>query len=51
VITASGGEEAMELYLAPPFPVDLVILDLVMPGMGGHNCLKGILRYNPRAKK
>ncbi|MBI4800392.1 MAG: PAS domain S-box protein [Desulfarculus sp.] len=50
VITAHSGEKALEIYLAPPSPIDLVVMDLGMPGMGGHNCLKEILRVNPRAK-
>ncbi len=28
----------------------MVVLDLGMPGMGGHKCLKEILVINPRAK-
>ncbi len=29
---------------------DLVILDLIMPGMGGMRCLKELLKVNPLTK-
>jgi CheY-like chemotaxis protein len=50
VITAATGEEALELYTKRQSLVDLVILDLVMPGMGGRACLKKILQANPKQK-
>jgi two-component system cell cycle sensor histidine kinase/response regulator CckA len=50
VITAATGEEALNLYTKRRDLVDLVILDLVMPGMGGRACLKKILEINPRQK-
>lgn len=28
----------------------MVILDLIMPGMGGKECLEGLLKIEPRAK-
>jgi len=30
--------------------IDLVILDLIMPGMGGEQCLQEILAINSQAK-
>ena len=30
--------------------MDLVILDLIMPGMGGHQCLRELLAVNPQVK-
>jgi DNA-binding NarL/FixJ family response regulator len=30
--------------------IDLVILDLVIPGMGGKKCYEEILKINPQAK-
>ncbi|MBF0528403.1 MAG: response regulator [Deltaproteobacteria bacterium] len=50
VMTASSGEEALEIYMAQPRVIDLVILDIGMPGMGGHKCLREILKVNPAAK-
>ncbi|MEW6347870.1 MAG: PAS domain S-box protein [Thermodesulfobacteriota bacterium] len=50
VITASNGKEALELYRRDCARIDLVILDLIMPVMGGEQCLTEILRLNPKAK-
>jgi two-component system cell cycle sensor histidine kinase/response regulator CckA len=36
VLLAESGEEALELMQGSNRKVDLVITDLVMPGMGGH---------------
>jgi CheY-like chemotaxis protein len=36
VLLAESGEEALELMRGSKRKVDLVITDLVMPGMGGH---------------
>ncbi|MDH5752825.1 MAG: sigma-54 dependent transcriptional regulator [Deltaproteobacteria bacterium] len=41
VETAHGGEEALRL-LKKGKPVDIVLLDLQMPGMGGQETLRGI---------
>ena len=45
---ADNGEEAVEKYktLTP----DLVILDILMPGIDGVETLKRILQINPKAK-
>jgi DNA-binding NtrC family response regulator len=50
VETACNGEEALSLYAGRQDRFDLVILDLGMPGMGGHKCLQEMLRINPLAK-
>jgi len=50
VITASTGEEALEIYRERTREIDLVVLDLLMPGMGGKRCLEGILTLDPEAK-
>ncbi|MFW5730745.1 MAG: PAS domain-containing hybrid sensor histidine kinase/response regulator [Desulfonatronovibrionaceae bacterium] len=49
-ISAASGEEALSLYAEEPQAVDLVVLDLNMPGMGGQECLKRILELNPEAR-
>ena len=49
VLTASSGEEALEVY-AGGAAVDLVVLDLGMPGMGGHKCLRELLRQDSTAR-
>jgi PAS domain S-box-containing protein len=47
VLTARNGEEAVETYSRQGKQIDLVILDLGMPGMGGEKCLRELLRINP----
>jgi PAS domain S-box-containing protein len=47
---AASGEEALAFYQAEPQRVDLVIMDLGMPGMGGVRALKEILALDPMAK-
>ena len=50
VITASSGEEALELHAGRKESIDLTILDLGMPGIGGNRCLRELLVFNPLAK-
>jgi len=50
VLTANSGEMALEIYEQDPADVDLVIMDLNMPGMGGLKCLEAIMAINPKAK-
>ncbi len=50
VITAASGEEALAVYERKGGDIDLVVLDLVMPGMGGQKCLERLLAFDPRAK-
>ena len=35
VLTASSGKEAIEIYSANKEKIDVVVLDMIMPGMGG----------------
>lgn len=46
VVTAESGEAALETYETHG-AVDLVLLDLNMPGMGGYRCLNELLKVNP----
>ncbi len=50
VLEASSGEEALDIYTRRAGQVDLVILDLGMPGMGGRRCLEELLRRDPEAR-
>lgn len=50
VINAENGENALTIYREWSRDIDLVIMDLSMPGMGGYQCLNGMLLVNPRAK-
>lgn len=47
---AESGEKAVEVYRAGNKEIDLIVLDLNMPGMGGHRCLEKLLEINPAAK-
>ncbi|MGD9504108.1 MAG: response regulator [Syntrophobacteraceae bacterium] len=53
VACASDGTEALTLYkqsMDRQCPFDLVILDLMMPRMGGRECLERLLEMNPYIK-
>jgi DNA-binding NtrC family response regulator len=50
VITAVDGETALEIYRESRKRIDLIILDLIMPGMGGMRCLDKILEFDPGAR-
>jgi PAS domain S-box-containing protein len=50
VLTAANTEEALEIYTESQTPIHLVLLDLVMPGMGGSKCLNVLLEMDPEAK-
>lgn len=50
VLQASTGEEAIEVYGKRKDEIDIVILDIVMPGMGGAKALDELVRINPKLK-
>jgi DNA-binding NtrC family response regulator len=50
VLTAPNGETAVEIYAEHQNRIALVILDLIMPGIGGKNCLDQILALDPSAR-
>jgi len=50
VIGAANAEEALEIYRASRADIPLIILDLIMPGMGGHKCLAELLKLDPAQK-
>ena len=50
LFTAVSGEQALELYIAKQSKIDLIILDMNMPGMGGEKCLIELLKINPDVK-
>jgi PAS domain S-box-containing protein len=47
VIDASTGEEAIEIYEQRKDEIALVVLDIVMPGMGGAKALELLIQINP----
>ena len=50
VLTAVDGETALQIYRKEQSRIDLVILDLTMPGMGGWKCLEDLLKINPKVR-
>jgi PAS domain S-box-containing protein len=50
VLTAVNGEEALEAFESRHEDISLVILDMIMPGMGGMQCLKQLLNRNGTIK-
>jgi two-component system cell cycle sensor histidine kinase/response regulator CckA len=47
VLTAGSGEKALALYQANRDDIDLIILDLVMPGMNGGETYDRLRDLNP----
>ncbi|MBN1863911.1 MAG: response regulator [Victivallales bacterium] len=50
VILAENGVDTVEIYKANPKKIDLVILDMVMPKMGGHSTFFQIKAFDADAK-
>jgi len=50
VLAAINGREALKIYLEKQSVIALVILDLIMPEMGGKECLERLLEINPNVK-
>ena len=50
VLTASSGEEALEIYTSRSIDIGLVLMDIGMPGMGGYKCFQEIIGYDPSAR-
>ncbi len=50
VLTAANGKEALDLYLKKRGMISLVILDFIMPEMGGKECLEQLREIDPNVK-
>ncbi|MFH1058411.1 MAG: ATP-binding protein, partial [Pseudomonadota bacterium] len=50
VLTAASGEEALAVRAAADLAIDLVVMDLGMPGMGGRECMRAMLAADPAAR-
>jgi PAS domain S-box-containing protein len=50
VLTAANGREALNLYGQQKGEISLVILDLIMPEMGGKQCLEELVKIDPKTK-
>ena len=48
VLKAANGREALHLFKKERSRISLVILDLIMPEMGGSECLKQLLKIDPQ---
>ncbi|TAL16881.1 response regulator [bacterium] len=49
-LAANSGEAALELYKEQSGKIDLVVLDLGMPGMGGKECLECLRKMDGELK-
>jgi PAS domain S-box-containing protein len=47
VVTARDGEEAVRIFHSQPDEIDLVLLDMTMPVMGGEEALRRIAELRP----
>ncbi len=50
VLTAANGMKALEVFSREKERLGLVILDLIMPGLGGKDCLRELLRIDPSTR-
>ncbi len=50
VLTAAGGREGVDLYRRKAGEIDLVILDMIMPDMGGGRAFDAIKGIDPEAR-
>jgi two-component system cell cycle sensor histidine kinase/response regulator CckA len=50
VVTANSGKEAVEVYRENQHTLDVVILDMIMPGMGGGETYERLQKINPGIK-
>jgi two-component system cell cycle sensor histidine kinase/response regulator CckA len=49
-MTAPNGEKALEIFKRAKGKIDMVVLDVNMPGIGGYECLKGLILLDPGVK-
>ncbi|NTW07602.1 MAG: PAS domain S-box protein, partial [Syntrophaceae bacterium] len=50
IMRAENGEQAVKIYQAEQNKIQMVVLDLIMPGRGGKKCLEDLVSINPRAR-
>jgi CheY-like chemotaxis protein len=50
VLTAKDGKEAVEVYKKDRDEIDIVVLDMVMPNMGGGEAYDRMKEINPEIK-
>jgi len=50
VLTATGGRQAVDVFAAAPDKIDMVILDMIMPDLGGGDTYDRLKQINPGIK-
>jgi PAS domain S-box-containing protein len=50
VLQAADGQQAVDVYSAEKDRIDLVLLDLTMPVLSGHEAFRHLLNLNPRVQ-
>jgi CheY-like chemotaxis protein len=50
VIPARSGQEAIDIYSERYADIDLIVMDMIMPGLSGGETFDRLKRINPRAK-
>ena len=50
VIPARSSREALDIYREQHAEIDIVVMDMIMPGMGGGETFDRLRQINPRAK-
>ena len=50
IVEAEDGEQAIQAYTSATIPFDLVLMDLHMPRLNGHDALVKIRRHDPKVK-
>lgn len=50
VILAKSGEEAVDVYMETQKKIDIVVLDMIMPGMGGGETFDRLVEIDPEVK-
>lgn len=50
VLSATSGKEALDIYTRNQSSISLVLLDMIMPGMGGKETFTALKEINPQVK-
>jgi PAS domain S-box-containing protein len=50
IIEAEDGEDAIQKYMDASPPIDLILMDMNMPRLSGHDALRRIRESHPKAK-
>lgn len=50
VLISNSGEDALAMYAQRSADIAIILLDMVMPGMGGRETFRGLREINSKAK-